>query len=578
MRKVVNLLTVTLMFVGMLAGGAIGLFAGNGESHAATKPAQGSLTIHKYWGTPITAEGTNNGLALTGNELAGKQPLANVVFNIWSIGKSTNTDAPYPPSGDWVFKKDGDILKVTNTAGVTFDYPLAANKEETGTTGSDGTIKFEDLDKEYYYVEEDVAASNAKGPYYTEGSVKVDVTISSQIKPFMVAVPITHPTELDKWVTDVHVYPKNQGLSPEKSVNKPSINKGDTVTWNINANVPEDFETYTKFDVVDEFDARLKFVQAGDDVAASDVTVRYHVGPDSAYASLIPKTDYEVTLDADNKLTVKLTTAGIAKVAATGKGKKIYIKFDTFVNTTFPVEGENIVDNDATIEFENGAYPNGSSEPTTDPKDPDPTDPDPTDPENPNPNKPTVNVGDIVIDKVDDDKTKLVGAEFKVAVKGGNEIQLVLDDADNVVRVDTTGKLTEKEAAVKDSHKLVSWIARPYETDKAKLGLIGNVYYTAHFDGLQTHTYDDKSKTKTPISYVVTETKTAKGYNLLEHPVEVSFKNADTEFILSETIVNTKGFTLPSTGGPGLILLTVAGIIIVGFGFMVAMPKKTKKA
>ena len=90
-------------------------------------------------------------------------------------------------------------------------------------------------------------------------------------------------------------------------------------------------------------------------------------------------------------------------------------------------------------------------------------------------------------------------------------------------------------------------------------------------------------------TYQLEEVQTVDGYNLLASPVEFSItaekgKNtfvgdennqylgtlstSDTTGVMSMTITNTKGFRLPSTGGPGTWLLVLGGAAIIVAGFV----------
>ena len=83
-------------------------------------------------------------------------------------------------------------------------------------------------------------------------------------------------------------------------------------------------------------------------------------------------------------------------------------------------------------------------------------------------------------------------------------------------------------------------------------------------------------------TYYLTETKTADGYNLLSNKVKVVIKatyNATTgkledtasgsntidttTHFVDTNVVNKKGFTLPSTGGQGMVALVAAGICLM---------------
>ncbi len=71
----------------------------------------------------------------------------------------------------------------------------------TKTTAGGGLATFDSLPLGAYVVTE------TKTPAGYVGS-----------KPFIITVPMTHPTDLNKWVYDVHAYPKNSKANIEKTV------------------------------------------------------------------------------------------------------------------------------------------------------------------------------------------------------------------------------------------------------------------------------------------------------------------------------------------------------------------------
>lgn len=106
-----------------------------------------------------------------------------------------------------------------------------------------------------------------------------------------------------------------------------------------------------------------------------------------------------------------------------------------------------------------------------------------------------------------------------------------------------------------------------------------------------------------PGTYKLTETKTKAGYVLLKDPVEIMITQKEAESGIAEatvgrkpvtmqndqknsdsktaevplTVVNSKGFDLPATGGRGIALFTIAGIAIVAAaGSLLFMRKRSK--
>lgn len=81
-------------------------------------------------------------------------------------------------------------------------------------------------------------------------------------------------------------------------------------------------------------------------------------------------------------------------------------------------------------------------------------------------------------------------------------------------------------------------------------------------------------------TYYLEETKAPAGYNLLKERVKIEVTADTTDAAITDiTIVNTKGFTLPSTGGMGTVIFTVVGIVImVGAAIMLIRVNKKSKA
>ena len=105
-------------------------------------------------------------------------------------------------------------------------------------------------------------------------------------------------------------------------------------------------------------------------------------------------------------------------------------------------------------------------------------------------------------------------------------------------------------------------------------------------------------------TYYLVETKTNDGYNLLKAPVEVNIEtsysltsttktetkggkttttttitNGTTDAgVFTTTVKNSKGFTLPTTGGIGTFVFTFAGIAMMAAAVILLITGKKKKA
>lgn len=99
-------------------------------------------------------------------------------------------------------------------------------------------------------------------------------------------------------------------------------------------------------------------------------------------------------------------------------------------------------------------------------------------------------------------------------------------------------------------------------------------------------------------AYKLKEVATVSGYNLLKETVDftitaVKGENAfvgsngqylgtiqndtDDDGYAEATVINTKGFTLPSTGGAGIWMFVIGGVIVIGAGCVYFMMTKRRK-
>lgn len=218
----------------------------------------------------------------------------------------------------WTYKKNGtDKLDVSDGT-TTYTYALGSNLNDgSKVTDSHGELSFSALTKGYYFVEENLT-------YGTPQVAGNDVEITSKVKPFVAAIPMTAP-DGESWLEDVHVYPKNEGLNPEKKAEVPSVNIGDEVKWSVTAAIPTDFSEYTAFSITDELDEKLNFVTNSVEIYGTEADGTTTVETlDGTNAPV----DYTVThtpADPSNKekLVIALTKEGIAKLAANQNAQKL---------------------------------------------------------------------------------------------------------------------------------------------------------------------------------------------------------------------------------------------------------------
>lgn len=542
MGKKISKIIAILFVLTTTLGGAASVFAAPGS-----RPVNGDLTIHKYWAETSSDIGNEGNGEVESIDTDSNPPIAGIQFDVYELTPVAN--APETPPSDkdgWTYTRVDNELTVKKDS-TEYKYTLTLKDPDRGPnekTDTNGELKYTNLPAGYYYVEENLGASDG---YKVQGLGNEGKTVTSAAKPFIVAVPMTNSAG-DGWNTDVHVYPKNQGLNPEKEPDVPSINVGDKVKWTITANVPSDIADYQKFDVIDELDKRLNFVDGSVQVVGLDAS-------GNELITLINPDDFGVqhsdaTDTAKEKIVVSLTAEGITKLASTNGIEKVAISFDTTVNGNINSDEENEIKNDATIEFDNGSTTDSDKTPISE-----------------------VHTGEIKIDKTYSGGTVAESAQFQLAktaenAEDGEYLRVILDSTNTYI-VDIVAPGESEYDAAKP------WVALPSHADTGEnLGLVGDVFYVASFEGLKTYT--ESGGNKDFESYYLVETKAPEGYNLLDGPLEVTFTEADsnTKHVHTETVENKRGFTLPNTGGIGTIVLVVFGIILIGLAIILTMNKR----
>lgn len=109
-------------------------------------------------------------------------------------------------------------LTITEATQRVSSEPVAARE----TTDANGIAKLPDLELGLYHVQETTIPSGFVGA-----------------APFLVSLPLTHPTDRDTWLTTVHVYPKNSRVNIILEViDQDAVKIGDTVRWISRSAIP----------------------------------------------------------------------------------------------------------------------------------------------------------------------------------------------------------------------------------------------------------------------------------------------------------------------------------------------------
>lgn len=417
------------------------------------------------------------------------------------------------------------------------DLVKNASDNHAALTTNDGTVKFTGLSLEKLYLFAETDASAAKK--VSDGTA---VAVTKVSVPFFVSLPFTDAS--GKSVKDIYAYPKNStgNVNIDKEIEsvgtttingkQANANIGDEITYKVTYSVPVPENGLTELKIVDTMDKGLTFTNE-----ASNITVKDDKGVDGTEKTLIYATDYEVTLDTtSNKVTIDF--AKYLDSLQKNSTEEFTITYKVKLNES-AVLGQAGNENKVKLVYEN----DGETKSKTPDKE--------------------VKVFTYGIDltKQGEGGAKLSGVEFKLT-DGTNEI--------NVLKS-------------------------------------GDAYYPSNeTKASSTVTTDDKGKIYIrglkPGTYKLTETKTNAGYVLLKDPVVIEIKanNATGEaeaFVGNKpvtmqndqknsggktaevplTVVNSKGFNLPATGGRGIALFTIAGIAIVAAaGSLLFMRKRSK--
>ena len=499
---------------------------------AGLPPATGNLYIHKYIGA---VESSNNNGTLENTSAWTAIPANNVVFKLYKVGAAVTHTPEWPeipPAG--AYSVSGGNLVVYEGAVMVGEYSLTAEGGEyitgvTGTTPPDGVAIAENLTQGIYLVVEDAAASKVYGIEDPSGE---PIVIVAAVAPFLVAVPMTN-ADGDGWLEDVHVYPKNEEMRVKKFVDTEgnAIAVGDTVSYSLVYYLPADIEDADSLEVFDVLDEALTFEPDTIVVTTNDST------------TLVKKTseigthDYDVdneieTSSGKTTVTVTFTNDGIGKLAGL---ESVTVKFDCKVNETILSYGDLTVSNTATVNFTNDegqAYTIVADEHVD------------------------IHTAAIRVVKEGGDGTPLTGAEFKIATSSMNAV------AGHFIRMDpVTGELIDYDSALDSDWNNLE------ETDdyQGQSEPDGNI---TTFSGLKD--FEDSSYQ----TYYIVETKAPEGYNLLTAPKEVTFTGDEINYTLEAIVKNSRGFTLPQTGGIGTIIWTIAGIALLGAAAIIFATRK----
>lgn len=526
----------------------------------------GSVTITKYMGDTKAGDTLSpenyTGVEPTGEE---KNLLQGVEFAYVEVGKrvqvdtgegkSSQTEIQYNVTNDDFLQAIGIKTgvgknytqselnnKVSDSANKTTVINFVKNNKKSNAkvTDKNGTASFTGLDLNALYVFAETDATNAA--LANDGS-KVNVTKVSV--PFLVSLPFTGQNG-DK-VTDLKVYPKNstgnENIDKEiESVGTTPItgkqanaNIGDIITYKVTYSVPVPENGLADLQIVDTMSEGLTFINDKDNIkVVDDEYQKTTTSKELDYGK-----DYDVTQKGKE---VTINFKKYLKSLEKNSTEKFTITYKVKLNDK-AVLGQDGNKNSVKLQYKNDINDEFKDVPGNDTT--------------------VFTYGIDLLKKGEGADNVLEGVEFKLT-----------DGKDNAVSVEKKGTNTFYTPGG-DSNEVTT------DTD-------GKIYIR----GLK------------PGTYKLTETKTNAGYVRLKNPVEIvitpstdvnkaaegvvsatvggkevtmTADNGSNTAIVPLTVVNSKGFDLPVTGGRGIALFTIAGIAIVAAaGSLLFMRKRSK--
>ena len=532
----------------------------------------GSVTITKYEGTSQGYEGVETNYGAEQSSVPGEK-LNNVEFAYIAVGDRVQVDVTDANTGKMTTEmlytlsneavkelglKDSDkIIENNNTyyrmstlneaiqnkkddvialvKDKTKDH-TGANTEETGKgkTSGDGIIKFDKLSLEKLYL---FAETNASGA--TKVSDNSSVAVTKVSVPFFVSLPFKD--EKGNSVKDIYAYPKNSTgtATIDKKIVKNGTDKatttaniGDTINYKVTYSIPVGENGLESLVVTDTMSKGLTFVNNPDNIKVLN-------GNEEVDRTMYTVKDSKDDSTKVTTITITFNSDKYCKTLDQNTTQNFTITYTATLNKD-AVLGQSGNTNAVSVTYKNTGDVDRETEPTGTPK---------------------VFTYGIDLLKKGEGVDKLVGVKFTLTDENGKRVNVEKNDSNNFY---TPGG----------------------NSNTVTTGDDGKIYIR----GLK------------PGTYKLTETKTNAGYVLLKDPVVIVIKEdnaiggaeatvgskpvtmqndqknsgSDTAEV-PLTVVNSKGFDLPATGGRGIALFTIAGIAIVAAaGSLLFMRKRSK--
>ncbi len=293
LSKFKKALTAAAVGAVMVLGGALPAAAAPSTANIDLNH-KGSITFHKAQMPTGGPKGSGDGTEWS--DFSKETPLAGAKFSLQPVTQLEGVAVDLSSATTW------DKLAPYLESAKTFDPGSSSNvlgaKQESAATGSDGSVKVDNLPVGLYWVTESVTPASATGP----------------IQPFLVSIPL--PAKNGTWLYDLHVYPKNKTgeFITKKAVDGSYHSAGDKIAYDLTGSIPSDEGPITLYSMRDDLPKFMSY--------DSTESVKVLNAGGTVVNTLVAGTDYTLvqgTYGAGlQNVTLSLTAAGLAKVQVLG--------------------------------------------------------------------------------------------------------------------------------------------------------------------------------------------------------------------------------------------------------------------